>query len=190
MGKKKRAYTKKPFESSGVSSDTSANIFHSMMISAAFQSLTAPQQILYVWMKDQMYQQKRHPENNPEMFYFNRAIQRKYGIKNPTQFCKDRDALIEKGFIKVVESGANTRTKDIYKYSDMWRKYGTSEFKLEYNEMSASLARKKRKEQTNKPTSENKEQQDKITTKNAEKDLSPSILECVAQIEKLKKEKL
>ena len=144
---RKKKYKPKSFESSGISSDTSSNIFHSMLVSAAFQSLTAPQQILYVCMKDRKYHQKRHPENNEEMFYFNRAIQREYGFKNPTQFCKDRDALIEKGFIKVVVSGAYTRTKDIYKYSDIWQKYGTSEFSIEYNEMSTSLAKKKRKKQ-------------------------------------------
>lgn len=144
---KRNKYQKKPFESSGISSDTSANIFQSMLVSAAWKTLTDRQRTLYLYMKAQYYHQKKHPENNPEMFYFNRALyQDVYGLyPSPKQFVRDRDALIEKGFIVVIEDGSYTRTKTIYKYSDKWQKFGTNLFSLDYNEMSLTLQDKKRK---------------------------------------------
>ena len=45
------------------------------------------------------------------MFYLNKHLWcDKYGLyKNANSFEKDRDLLIEKGFIKCVENGNNTR---------------------------------------------------------------------------------
>lgn len=145
----KRKYQKKAFESIGTNSDTSANIYHSMLISEAWQALSKTQKLLYLYMKAQYYQQKQHPQNNPERFYFNKYLWcNKYGLyKNNNHFAKDRDALIEKGLIKVVEDGSTTRTKNVYQFSSMWQKYDTVDFRLEYSDMSTSLARKKRKEQ-------------------------------------------
>ena len=39
---------------------------------------------------------------------------------NNKSFYEDRDALIERGFIEIVETGKITRTKNIYKFSDSW----------------------------------------------------------------------
>ncbi len=139
MAKKK--YQKKPFESSGVSSDTSANIYHSMLLSAAWLALTKPQRVLYLTMKDRYYQLKAHPENKQELFYFNKGLwKNEYKLyTNAKQFEKDRDALIEKGLIAVVADGYFSQKKTIYKFSDKWQKYGTNAFKIEFNEMSTSL---------------------------------------------------
>ena len=55
-------------------------------------------------------------------FYFNRPLQKQYGLNDPN---KTRAALVElvcKGFIEVVWNGATTRTKTIYKFSDQWKK--------------------------------------------------------------------
>ena len=147
-----KKYQKKSFESSGISSDTSANIYHSMLTSVAWQTLSKPQRILYLCMKDRYYQLKRHPYNNQEMFYFNKSLwKNEYQLyTNAKQFEKDRDALIEKGFIIVVEDGYNTRTNNIYKYSDKWQKYGTDLFKIEFQEMSTSLRHKTQKALINK----------------------------------------
>ena len=42
----------------------------------------------------------------------------------------DIDTLIELGFIKLVQSGWNTRTVNIYGLSGKWKLYGTSDFKI------------------------------------------------------------
>jgi hypothetical protein len=147
---KRKKYIKKSFESSGASSDVSANIYSSMLISKAYTALTHRQQRLYTFMKLQYYAQKRHPNNNPECFYFNKSLWwNMYNLyHNPNTFAEDRDALIEKGFIKVVEDGYNTRKKTVYQYSDKWKSYGTESFNIEFSEMSKSLRSKKRKEKT------------------------------------------
>ncbi|MFR1625218.1 MAG: hypothetical protein ACLSU1_10555 [[Eubacterium] siraeum] len=43
MSRKRRTYQKKPFESTGKSDDTSANIYVSMQLSKAWMTLTANQ---------------------------------------------------------------------------------------------------------------------------------------------------
>lgn len=149
MSKKK--YIKKEFESDGSSSDVSANIYKSMILSDAFQSLTKNQRLLYVYMKLQYYSQKKKPYGKTDMFYFNRFMWNdKYKLYtgNANSFAKDRDALIEKGFIKVVDDGSTTRTKSVYQFSSKWQKYGTKDFKLDYNEMSTSLRHTKAKQKT------------------------------------------
>lgn len=54
-------------------------------------------------------------------FYFNREIQRRYGLKNPNKVRKSLIELVSNGFIEVVESGWTTRTKSIYRFSSKWQ---------------------------------------------------------------------
>lgn len=61
MSKRKMPYRKKPFESTGVSSDTSANIYMSMIMSVAWRQLSSNQKVLYVYCKAQYYAEKKHP---------------------------------------------------------------------------------------------------------------------------------
>ena len=61
MSKRGKPYLKKSFESSGASSDTSANIYCSMINSAAWLDLTASQKVLYVTCKAQYYAEKKKP---------------------------------------------------------------------------------------------------------------------------------
>lgn len=120
---KKRRYQPKDFESlANYNRDTSANIYYSMMTSEIFKSLTKQQQILYVYMKMRYYCSS-HPGKINEQFYFNKHLWHdEYNLyKNANSFYKDRDALVEKGFIDIVERGWNTRTKAIYRYSSRWQ---------------------------------------------------------------------
>lgn len=41
--------------------------------------------------------------------------------KTGAQFRRDRDELLNGGFIEIVENGKTTRTKNIYKFSDRWK---------------------------------------------------------------------
>lgn len=129
---KKGKYEKKSFESMGNSSDTSANIYESMMTSPAWLSLKARPQILYVTCKSQYYSEKKKPNGNNLQFTMNKHKwcnkYKLYSNANSQAFYNDMAELIEKGFIICIECGAITRTKSIYQLCDGWRLYGTEKF--------------------------------------------------------------
>lgn len=128
---RKNKYKAKPFESTGTSSDTSANIYESMLTHPTFLSLTKNQRFLYLCCKAQYYGKRKPKKDYPEvvelqadtLFYFSRHDAIKYGITNGNSnagFYKDLEALEEKGFIEKVINGRATKTKSIYRFSDRW----------------------------------------------------------------------
>ena len=134
MSKPKIKYVPKSFESSGISSDTSANIYMSMLTSKSWQKLTKNQQILYVYCKAQYYAEKRKPKpqlkqlTDTELslcFTMNKTkwcnLYHIYKDGNQNGFIKDMKALIDNGFIELVENGKSNRTKNIYKLSSNWQ---------------------------------------------------------------------
>jgi len=146
---KKYYYVKKKFESTGTTSDTSANIYISMLMSEAWKELTAKQHELYLYCKAQYYAQKRNTlpkefQENLLAFTMNQSKWRDlYGLyANKNSFYKDMTALIERGFVRCLQCGANTRTKTIYEFSDKWQKYGTPEFKIMPSEMTSAMLKK------------------------------------------------
>ena len=145
---KKTHYQKKSFESSGKTSDTSANIYESMVQSAAWMDISPLQRQLYVYCKMQYYGEKRKPNNDPLCFTMNQGKwSDKYGLyekNNAKGFYRDMTALIDHGFIICAECGAATRTKSIYRYSDMWQKYGTAEFVVLPAQRTSAMNRKSR----------------------------------------------
>lgn len=133
MSKKKQVYQKKTFESTGVGNDTSANIYMSMLMSKAWQQLSKNAQVLYLYCKAQYYAEKQKPkpivrqlsETEQKMcFTMNRSkwlnLYCIYKSDNG-QFNKDMKQLIDNGFVKIVELGSTTRTKNIYMFSDEWQ---------------------------------------------------------------------
>jgi len=144
MGRRKASYKPRTFESKGGhfinqrgknQADTSANIYESMLQSAAFKSLTAKQQILYVYCKAQYYG-KRKPKKDYEKqglyqddtyFYFNWQLAIDYDLyteKSHSGFYKDMKVLMQRGFFELVKSGKGHKEKNIYKYSDKWQEWG------------------------------------------------------------------
>jgi len=131
MGRKKK-YSPKPFESAGGANDTSANIYESMLTSAAFQDLTKNQRLLYIYMKAQFYG-KRKPEKDfpdveqlqgDELFYFNLSLAEKYGLytrANHMQFYNDIKIIEQHGFIKTVSNGRSTKSRTIFKFVGDWK---------------------------------------------------------------------
>lgn len=148
MSHRKTPYQKKAFESTGTSADTSANIYMSMLLSAAWRALTAQQQRLYLYCKAQYYGQKTKPNGNPLCFEMNQSkwcgLYGLYEKSNAKGFYRDMSTLIEKGFITCVECGAITRTKSIYRFSSMWQNYGTEAFTVSPSEMTLAMQRKER----------------------------------------------
>ena len=134
---KKKTYRPKSFESSGKSNDTSANLYESMLLSAAFMDLTPKQRLLYVYMKAQYYGKRKPGKDNPDienlqgddLFYFPRTLAEKYNLytrSNNRQFYNDIKAIEEHGFIKTISSGKATKTKSIYKFVGAWKMWNDS----------------------------------------------------------------
>lgn len=143
MGRRKKRNVR-PFESAGekftdqttgtVRADTSANIYESMLLSSAFQDLKPRQQMLYIVCKSQFYGHRKPSQDFPEMeavqadtcFYLNLAAVCRYGLYSRNmrgKFYQDMKVLQEHGFIKLVSSGASTKTKSIYRFSSDWQRW-------------------------------------------------------------------
>lgn len=122
MGRRKK-FTPEPFENAG-NSKLSAAIYASMLQSPAWSRLSKSAMVLYMYCKLQYYGQSAKPvEGNSLSFVFNRAMYVKtYGLyTNGAQFSRDMKQLEEQGFIKVLERGKCTRTKNIYQFSSEWQ---------------------------------------------------------------------
>ena len=157
MAKKKENYVAKAFESEPSflpktknktsAKDVSANIYLSMLMSQAWHNLTLKQKELYLYCKAQYYGEAKTPQEhktNNEIendinanlqvrFTMNKSkwceIYHLYSESGQRHFYEDMNALVENGFIKVVESGKTSRTKNIYEFSDRWRLQGKYEHK-------------------------------------------------------------
>lgn len=141
----KKQYTPKTFESTGINGDVSANIFRSMIESPAWMDLTGNQKALYMTCKLQLYgvPRKKKPDSEDEQtFYMNKFLwaekYRLYDKENGKGFRRDMGALISHGFLICLERGETSRTKNVYKFSSMWRKYGQPDFSVPLS--SATLA--------------------------------------------------
>lgn len=138
---KKTKYKPRTFESAGehftdrrgkLRTDTSCNIYESMLLSAAYQSLNDRQARLYMLCKAQYYG-KRKPRDDykdmglfqgAEYFYLNWAAVQQYGIYKPSMsanFYRDMQVLQQHGFIKLVSSGKGHKQKNVYAYSSDWQ---------------------------------------------------------------------
>ena len=130
MARKKR-YKPKPFESTGSSNDTSANIYESMLIHPAFLGLTKNQRLLYIYLKAQYYGKRKPGRDYPDeerlqgetLFYFSHETAVKYGLctkAGKTELYKNIRALVSAGFIEIVVSGRASKKKSVYKFSSRW----------------------------------------------------------------------
>lgn len=145
--KKTSKYIKKLFESTGASSDTSANIYESMLLSEAWKDLTANQKTLYLYCKAQYYGEKNIYESNKYSFTMSKnKWLNKYGIYNKGNekaFYRDMEGLINHGFIACIICGALARRKNIYIFNDKWQKWGTAQFNITNDEMTKGMLDKK-----------------------------------------------
>ena len=140
----KMRYEKKAFESTGSSSDTSANVYESMMLSDGWLALTAAQKVLYLACKSQYYSEKNHPNSNPTQFHMNRAKwltkYKLYKVGNEKGFYRDMEALIASGFVSCFECGAATRTRSVYQLSEKWQLCGKPNFEISQEEKTVAMA--------------------------------------------------
>lgn len=126
MGKK----IHQPFESTTISGKFT-KICNDMMEGAAWQVLSRSQRYLYLEMK-RKYTQKRTKQGDVISDNANDISMPTSEVKmlyaDLRNFRADMDALIECGFINLVQSGWNTRTCNIYGFSDRWKKYDEADF--------------------------------------------------------------
>ncbi len=136
----KRKYHPKAFESLGEvyrdadgrkRTDTSANIYESMLTSDAWKDLTMRQRVLYVACKGQYYGKRKPGKDFPDMeqvqsdecFYMNAAAVERYGIYTKNmhrEFYGDLKALCEHGFMSCLANGRATKSRSIYRFSAAW----------------------------------------------------------------------
>ncbi len=99
-----------------------------MFNSKAWKELSLRQQGLSLHRKAKVTKHKTHDTNQYDISIPKKEASLLYG--DLKTFRKDLDELISKGFIKQVVSGWNTRTANIYGFSDKWKHYGTEGFKI------------------------------------------------------------
>lgn len=121
MSKKKKTFEPRAFEKSD-SRNLSSALYVSMLESEAFMHLSPQAAKLYIYMKLQLYGQKDKPSENETWFVFNRSLYiDKYKLfSNGEYFTKYCHELIQHGFIELVQSGKNTKTNNIYRFSTKW----------------------------------------------------------------------
>lgn len=104
--------------------------FHSQLQSPAYMDLTDGAKVLLMICKDcrrystagrqgEFY--PNAPRNDPTMFFLNRAVLKMYGWTSPNKFRERMKELILHGFVKCVEDGFFTRTKNVYQFSTEWK---------------------------------------------------------------------
>ena len=109
--KTRKKYKPKDFESTGVSNDTSANIYESMLQSTAWKDLKPRERQLYIYCKAQYYGKRKPAKDFPdipqvqseECFYLNLSLVVSYGIytrNGNKEFYQDMKKLEEHGYEK------------------------------------------------------------------------------------------
>lgn len=134
--KKKKTY--ESFET--IAGSNYAALYWDMLDSDAWKQLTASDITLYLYFKRKFHRKVIHGiicDSNkdnitfPKHTYGNKPDEIGYeDVMNERTFSKSIDHLIELGFIRVVENRWTQRLSTIYGFSDMWKKYGTSEFNI------------------------------------------------------------
>lgn len=130
MARKKKP-THQPFESK-TDHGKFTKICNDMMDGPAWAALNRSQRYLYLVFKSK-YTAKVHDgviisDNANDISIPTSEAKQMY--TELRTFRSDVDRLIECGFIKLVQSGWNTRTANIYGFSDRWQQYGQASYEV------------------------------------------------------------
>lgn len=121
---KRKKDSGQPFERIGA--DPQFALFYKSMVTAPkWKKLSKSARLLYFYMKFEYFSKNtvEYPDNM-EIFYFNESLFKHYELyTDKRQFRKDRQQLVDNGFIEVVEDNHLRRKKNIYKFSDRWKAY-------------------------------------------------------------------
>lgn len=129
-----------PFESS-TPNGRFAKICHDMMASPAWAALNLRQRGFYLEFKRKYTQKMSNGHlvscNQNDISFTTNEGKTLYG--DLRTFRSDMDALIEVGLLDLIASGWNTRSPNIYGFSDRWKHYGEEGYSVP-----ESVKRKKR----------------------------------------------
>lgn len=114
-----------PFESSH-ENGAFTKISNDMIKSKAWKELSLRQQGLYLHLKSKFTKYKNQDTNVNDISIPKKEALTLYGDLKTLR--KDIDILINFGFIRQIKSGWNTRTENIYGFSDKWKLFGTDNF--------------------------------------------------------------
>ena len=131
---KRQASPHRPFESR-TDKGKFLKICHDMMDSCAWKALSRSAKCLYIEMKARYtakYSNGQFIADNSLDVSFP-ASKAKELYSDLRTFRADIDALIDCGFIDLVSSGWNTRTANIYGFSERWKKFGQPHFETPIN---------------------------------------------------------
>ena len=125
--RKRSAYKHEPFESK-TEQGKFTKVCDDMMRSPAWNNLLLRQQGLYLHIKSK-YTQKRSSgyiisDNVKDISLPKKEAATLYG--DMRTFRLDMNKLMENGFIVLIQSGWNTRTANIYGFSDGWKRIQSS----------------------------------------------------------------
>lgn len=109
-----------------------AKICETMMKSMAWKDLTMRQRGLYLELKIKYTKKSDGSDNSEDISITEKEYKNEY--KNKNTLFKDVDALINNGFIRVINHGKYARRPNIYGFSDKWKNYNTPEYFIHPNE--------------------------------------------------------
>lgn len=118
--------------------------------SAAYQSLSdGAKQVLLICKLCRQYHvgtdkngNARAINGDPLRFYFNREIQRRYGLNNPNKVRRELIELVKAGFIDVIECNANRRLKNVYRFDHKWQQMDRGQIQLSQGALTFITGRK------------------------------------------------
>lgn len=123
MGRKKN----NPYigvDSDGTYKDSFAPFYFSMVTSEPFMQLSDNAKALLIFCKAcrRFHKSDFGFDDDGLSFYFNREIQKRFGLGNPNRVYKGMRELVSGGFIEIRAVGWNTRTKNVYGFSNQWQR--------------------------------------------------------------------
>ncbi len=133
MSRGKKQQPRKPWQRRANSSRHFQCLYDDLLDSPAFHDLTAREKVLLIFCRRESHgRAMAEGEHDERLFYMNKSlrttIHELYKPSDTRQFEHDMAALIAHGFVDLVKSGYETRTKSLYRLSDRWNHWGTRAF--------------------------------------------------------------
>ena len=118
----RRSNPYKDVDSDGSYRDGFASLYWSMATSKVYMELSDSAKTLLMCCKlcRRFNKTDFGFEDDGLTFYFNRELQKRFGLNNPNKVYRSMRELVTNGFIEVVQTGSNTRTKNTYRFSKQW----------------------------------------------------------------------
>lgn len=130
---RKKQQPRKTWQRRAKSSGRFQCLYDDLLDSPAFHDLTARQKILLIYCRREAHGRAMAENGNDERcFWMNKSLRcnvhELYKTSDTRAFEHDMASLISHGFVDLVRSGYETRTKSLYRLSGRWNHWGTKAF--------------------------------------------------------------